>query len=101
MEILTLCPVCEDFKSDVMFRFDPHYQDEKGQLNMRNMCEECDEALRDPEPFKNDPDALCDICEKYKESTHLRTNLFVEDLYDEDSLSNICDECHAEQLNDI
>ena len=51
MDILTLCPGCEEFKSDVMFRYDPHYEDSKGQLNMRLLCSDCDEAMSETEPF--------------------------------------------------
>jgi len=82
-----------------MFRFDPHYKDEKGQLNMKELCEECDEAPR--RLAQEIKDQTCDSCEEYKASTHLRVDPFSEDVFDKLAIHNLCDECHKEAHHDI
>lgn len=99
MEVLTYCDHCEEFKSDVMYRVDPDYTDEKGLLNMRLMCEECDEAPR--HLTKEIEDQICDDCGEYKESTHLREDPWIDDVFNRKSISNLCDECHKEAHHDI
>lgn len=99
MEILIYCETCEDFKSDVMYRYDPNYTDTKDQLNMRLLCSECDEAPR--LLAQEIKDQTCDNCEEYKESTHLRVDPFSEDVFDKLAIHNLCDECHKEAHHDI
>jgi len=99
VELLTWCDQCEDFKSDVMYYYDPDYTDTKDQLNMRLMCGDCDEGPR--RLVQEIKDQTCDNCGEFKESTHLRVDPFSEDVFDKLAIHNLCDECHKEAHHDI